>query len=80
MLTKVNFSILPNRSQAQKEAKTRTFLHSNYKQTLEPCGKVAQNMKVARSKPVLPGVPQLLGKEAEAGADPGWRKPFPWVF
>lgn len=36
MLTKEHFIILPNRSQAKKEIKTRTFFLSNYSKTLEP--------------------------------------------
>lgn len=63
MLTKAQFSILPNRSQAQKEAKTRTFSHGNYNQILEAYLHVPtwgdspsfQRLKVTRSKPVVPG-------------------------
>lgn len=63
MLTKAQFSILPNRSQAQKEAKTRTFSHGNYNQILEAYLHVPtwgdspsfQRLRVTRSKPVVPG-------------------------
>lgn len=93
MLTKAQFSILPNRSQAQKEAKTRTFSHGNYNQILEAYLHVPtwgdspsfQRLRVTRSKPVVPGrgggaggggASQLSGKEAEAGTNTDWRKPF----
>lgn len=36
MLTKEHFMILPNRSQAEEEIKTRTFNLSNYSKILEP--------------------------------------------
>lgn len=36
MLTKEHFSILLNRSQAQKEVKTRTFFLSHFDKILEP--------------------------------------------